>query len=132
MLLKQVSIFTENKVGYISNIVNLLGNAGINIRSLQIADSSDFGILRLIVDDYQKALDLAYKEGYTARVTDVVGIIVPDKPNGLSEVLQILANNDIDIDYMYVFVGKSNAGAQAILKTQDIQKTEQVLLNNCL
>ncbi|MGM9970480.1 MAG: ACT domain-containing protein [Anaeroplasma sp.] len=132
MLFKQVSIFTENKVGYISNIVNLLGNAGINIRSLQIADSSDFGILRLIVDDHIKALDIVYKAGYTARLTDVVGVIVPDKPNGLSEVLQILANNNIDIDYMYVFVGKSNAGAQAILKTADIEKTEQVLLNNCL
>ena len=130
MIVKQLSIFVENKSGAIAHVTNLLGSNGINIRSLQIADSADFGILRLIVDDGNKALDLVKKEGYTAKLTDVISVVVPDKPNGLSDLLKILSDNNIEIDYLYVFLGKNNLGAQAILKSANINEVEAILLNN--
>ena len=130
MVVKQLSVFIENKAGAVANIANLLGSNNINIRSLQIADSTDFGILRLIVDDGVKALDLVKKEGYTAKLTDVISVVVPDKPNGLNELLQLLSDNSIEIDYLYVFIGKNNLGAEAILKTSNIEKVEAILLNN--
>jgi hypothetical protein len=130
MVVKQLSVFIENKAGAVANIAKLLGSNNINIRSLQIADSTDFGILRLIVDDGAKALDLVKNEGYTAKLTDVISVVVPDKPNGLNELLQLLADNNIEIDYLYVFIGKNNLGAEAILKTSNIEKVEAILLNN--
>ncbi len=130
MIVKQLSIFVENKAGAIAHITELLGSNNINIRSLQIADSADFGILRLIVDDGNKALDLVKKEGYTAKLTDVISVVVPDKPNGLSDLLKILSDNNIEIDYLYVFLGKNNLGAQAILKSANINEVEAILLNN--
>lgn len=130
MVVKQLSIFVENKAGAIAHITNLLGRNNINIRSLQIADSADFGILRLIVDDVNKAIDLVKNEGYTAKLTDVISVVVPDKPNGLNDLLKILSDNNIEMDYLYVFIGKNNLGAQAILKTPNIEKVETLLLNN--
>ncbi len=130
MVVKQLSIFVENKAGAIAHITNLLGKNNINIRSLQIADSADFGILRLIVDDVNKALELVKAENYTAKLTDVISVVVPDKPNGLNELLRILTENNIEIDYLYVFLGKNNLGAQAILKSPNIEEVETLLLNN--
>ena len=129
MIVKQLSIFIENKPGAVAYITKLLGSNNINIRSLQIADSADFGILRLIVDDGVKALDLVKKEGYTAKLTDVIIVVVPDKPNGLNELLELLTENNIEIDYLYVFIGKNNLGAEAILKSSNINEVEALLLN---
>ncbi len=130
MIVKQLSIFIENKPGAVAYITKLLGSNNINIRSLQIADSTDFGILRLIVDDGVKALDLVKNEGYTAKLTDVISVVVPDKPNGLNELLELLTDNNIEIDYLYVFIGKNNLGAEAILKSANISEVEALLLNN--
>ena len=130
MIVKQLSIFIENKPGSVQYITNLLGSNNINIRSLQIADSTDFGILRLIVDNGPKALELVKNEGYTAKLTDVISVVVPDKPNGLNELLKILTDNNVEIDYLYVFIGKNNLGAEAILKTSNIEEVEALLLNN--
>lgn len=130
MVVKQLSIFLENKAGAIAHITNLLGRNNINIRSLQIADSTDFGILRLIVDNGTKALELVKENGYTAKLTDVISVVVPDKPNGLNDLLKILTDNNVEISYLYVFIGKNNLGAEAILKTPDIEAVEALLLNN--
>ena len=130
MIVKQLSIFIENKAGSVGYITNLLGSNNINIRSLQIADSTDFGILRLIVDNGSKALELVKNEGYTAKLTDVISVVVPDKPNGLNDLLKILTDNNVEISYLYVFIGKNNLGAEAILKTPDIESVEALLLNN--
>ena len=129
MIVKQLSIFIENKPGSVQYITNLLGSNNINIRALQIADSTDFGILRLFVDDGVKALELVKNEGYTAKLTDVISVVVPDKPNGLTELLNLLSENDIEITYLYVFIGKNNLGAEAILKAADNNKVEALLLN---
>ena len=130
MIVKQLSIFVENKAGAIAHITELLGSNNINIRSLQIADSTDFGILRLIVDNGTKALELVKENGYTAKLTDVISVVVPDKPNGLNDLLKILTDNNVEISYLYVFIGKNNLGAEAILKTPDIEAVEALLLNN--
>ncbi len=130
MIVKQLSIFIENKAGSVGYITNLLGSNNINIRSLQIADSTDFGILRLIVDNGQKALELVKMEGYTAKLTDVISVVVPDKPNGLNDLLKLLSDNNVELDYLYVFIGKNNLGAEAILKTSKIDEVEALLLNN--
>ena len=130
MIVKQLSIFIENKAGSVGYITNLLGSNNINIRSLQIADSTDFGILRLIVDNGSKALELVKNEGYTAKLNDVISVVVPDKPNGLNDLLKILTDNNVEISYLYVFIGKNNLGAEAILKTPDIESVEALLLNN--
>ncbi|MBR6289547.1 MAG: hypothetical protein IKR19_09445 [Acholeplasmatales bacterium] len=130
MIVKQLSIFIENKAGSVGYITNLLGSNSINIRSLQIADSTDFGILRLIVDNGTKALELVKENGYTAKLTDVISVVVPDKPNGLNDLLKILTDNNVEISYLYVFIGKNNLGAEAILKTPDIEAVEALLLNN--
>ena len=128
MIVKQLSIFLENKAGAIADITKLLGSNNINIRSLQIADSADFGILRLIVDDGVKALELVKNEGYTAKLTDVINAVVPDKPNGLNELLNILTENNIEIEYLYVFIGNTNFGAEAILKAPNIKDVDELLL----
>ena len=130
MIVKQLSVFIENKAGAVKDIANLLGNNNINMRSLQIADSKDFGILRLIVYDSAKALELVKNAGYTAKLTDVISVVVPDKPNGLNDLLKLLADSNIEIDYLYVFIGKNNLGAEAILKTADLASVETLLLNN--
>ena len=130
MVVKQLSIFIENKSGAVGYIANLLGTNNINIRSLQIADSTDYGILRLIVDDSAKALDLVKKEGFTAKLTEVISVVVPDRPNGLNDLLRILTDNNVEINYLYVFIGKNNLGAEAILKTADVAQVESLLLNN--
>ena len=129
MIVKQLSIFIENKSGAVSYITDLLGKNNINILSLQIADSADFGILRLTVDDAIKALEIVRNEGYTSKLTDVVSVVVPNKPNGLNELLKILADNKIEIDYLYVYIGKNNQDAEAILKTPNIKEVEDLLLN---
>ena len=130
MVVKQLSIFVENKAGAVSFITNLLGSNNINIRSLQIADSTDYGILRLIVDDPNKSLELVKNAGYTAKLTEVISVVVPDKPNGLNDLLKILTDNNVEINYLYVFIGKNNLGAEAILKTNDLNQVETLLLNN--
>jgi hypothetical protein len=130
MIVKQLSVFIENKAGAVKDIANLLGKNNINMRSLQIADSKDFGILRLIVDDSAKALELVKGANYTAKLTDVISVVVPDKPNGLNDLLKLLADNNIEIDYLYVFMGKNNLGAEAILKTGNLAEVETLLLNN--
>lgn len=130
MVVKQLSVFIENKSGAVNHITKLLGSNDINIRSLQIADSTDYGILRLIVDDPTKSLDLVKKEGYTAKLTEVISVVVPDKPNGLNDLLKILSDNDVEINYLYVFIGKNNLGAEAILKTANLSEVETLLLNN--
>ena len=130
MIVKQLSIFIENKAGSVGYITNLLGSNNINIRSLQIADSTDFGILRLIVDNGAKALELVKNEGDTAKLTDVISVVVPDKPNGLNDLLKIFTENNVEINYLYVFIGKNNLGAEAILKTSNLEEVEALLLNN--
>ncbi len=105
-MVKQVSIFLENRAGRLYEVSRLLAKNSLNIRALSIADTSDFGILRLIINDPDRAIDILKKENYTVSATDVLAIEVDDRPGGLAKILGIFDENHINIEYMYAFLGK--------------------------
>lgn len=98
---EQLSIFLENRSGQLSQLVQLLGDNGINIRALSLADTSDFGILRLIVSDPANAAELLKDAGFTLGKSSVIAVELPDKPGSLGKLLQILSQNELNIEYMY-------------------------------
>lgn len=127
MLVKQISVFLENKSGRLYEVTKILGSEGINISALSIADTTDFGILRLIVSDPEKAEKSLKDNGLAVSCTDVIAIAVSDKPGGLASVLEVLQNESIGIEYMYAFVGKAADEALVILRVEEPQKAVDVL-----
>lgn len=123
MFIKQISIFVENKFGRIAKIVNLLSENKINISALSIADTTDFGILRLIVDKPDEAVDVLKESGVAAKCTDVIAVAIDDRPGGLSKVMDTLTNAEITIEYMYAFVGKKADKALMVVRTDDMPKS---------
>lgn len=119
MTIKQLSVFAENRSGGLLDVIHTLGNAGIDIRALNVADTQNFGILRLIVDDIHKAKELLTDSGVICTVTDVIGVKVPDTPGGLSGVLSLLADHAINVDYLYAFVSVSGSSAYLVLRVED-------------
>jgi hypothetical protein len=103
MKIQQISLFAENKPGHISAPARLLATEGINIRALYLADTQEYGILRLIVADWQRAAGLLEAHGFIAKVTEVLAVEVPDRPGGLADVLEALQGSGINIEYMYAF-----------------------------
>lgn len=130
MTIKQVSVFAENRSGGILDVIQALGKAGIDIRALSVADTQGFGILRLIVDDVEKAKAVLTENGTIFSVTDVVGVKVPDCPGGLSKVLSLMADHQINVDYLYAFVSVSGSSAYVVLRIQDNAQAIQVLTEN--
>jgi len=126
MLIKQLSIFVENKSGRLARITKLLGEKEINILALSIADTTDFGILRIIVTDADRAEEILKESGLTIKATEVIGISVEHTPGGLSRVLSVLSDNQLDIEYMYAFVGNSKQDAMVIIKVTDNQRALSV------
>jgi hypothetical protein len=116
MKVEQISIFIENKSGRLAEITRILGDAGINIRALSLADTSDFGILRLIVNDVETAKSVLKEKGFTVSKTEVVAVEVPDRPGGLSLLLQTLDTNQINVEYMYAFVERCGGNAVIIFR----------------
>lgn len=114
MKVKQISIFIENKSGRLAEVARILGEKGINIRALSLADTSDFGILRLLVDNTDLALETLKEGGFTVNKTEVVAVEVPDQPGGLCGILQVLDKAKINVEYMYAFVER-NAGNAVII-----------------
>lgn len=130
MKVEQISIFIENKSGRLAEITRILGEAGVNIRALSLADTSDFGILRLIVNEAEKA-KLALKEkGFTVNKTEVVAVEVPDQPGGLSAILQVLDRERINVEYMYAFVERCGCNAVIIFRFDEIDKAVSALASN--
>lgn len=113
---KQVSVFLENKAGRLADVCDLLGQSGINVRALCIADTSDFGILRLIVNDPGRAVDLLRGDGHSVGETDVLAIQIDDKPGGLAHVLNVLRPHSINVEYMYAFVTPLEGQAVVIFR----------------
>ncbi|MDD3766017.1 MAG: ACT domain-containing protein [Eubacteriales bacterium] len=130
MLIKQISIFVQNKSGRLAEITRLLGEKGVNILALSIADTTDFGILRLIVSNPDAAEQAISEYGLTAKVTEVIGVAVPHVPGGLASALAILNDKGISIEYMYAFVTKSEGDAMVILKVDDNFTAMKVLSEN--
>lgn len=131
MLLKQVSIFLENKSGRLAEVSRILGKNNIDISALSIADTTEFGILRLIVNNPDVAVEVLNEHGFTVRTTDVIAICVDDKPGGISKALDCLEKNDVGIEYMYAFIGNAgNDKALVIIRVEDIEHALEVLNKN--
>ena len=130
MFLKQLSIFVENKPGRLEAIIDTLGKNNINIRALSIADTTDFGILRLIVDDVDRAKSVLEETGVISKRTDVVAVFLDDRSGGLAKVLSVLTAGGLNIEYMYAFLTKTEGKALMVLKADDEQKALDVLEAN--
>jgi hypothetical protein len=129
-MIKQISVFLENKSGRLIRIAQILGEAKINIRGLSIADTSDFGILRLIVDQPEKAFKALKDNDIMATLTDVIAIEVPDRPGGLAEVLVHLNKAGINIEYIYSLIDKPTQNAMIMLRVEQIDRALEVLESN--
>ncbi len=127
MKVKQISVFLENKSGRLKEVTNILATNEIDIRALSLADTRDFGILRLIVNDYEKAHGLLDEAGFTVQETDVVAAEVPDRPGGLAEILKILSAKSISVEYMYAFVERRGEKAIMIFRFEDVDKAIEAL-----
>lgn len=130
MKVEQISIFIENKSGRLAEVSRVLGDSGINIRALSLADTSDFGILRLIVDQTDKAKTVLKEHGFTVNKTEVVAVEVPDRPKGLCGILEILDANKINVEYMYAYVERSNSNAIIIFRFDQVEAAIKVLTEN--
>lgn len=124
--IKQISIFLENKSGRLSKVTQTLEDAHVNIHALSLADTSDFGILRLIVSDTTKARETLQFAGFTAGLTDVLAIKMPHAPGGLNSVLQLFSAGGVNIEYMYAFAHKDN-DAVLVLRCQNDDEAIQIL-----
>jgi hypothetical protein len=130
MKIKQVSIFLENRAGRILDITDTLGKNKINIRALSLADTSDFGILRIIVDDAARALAVLKEKGFIVKESWVVAVEVPDRPGGLSSVLRILGGKGVNVEYMYAFFEKPRDKALLIFRFEDPDEAVRILQKN--
>ncbi len=130
MLVKQISVFVENTSGRLEKVTRILAEHNINIRALSIADTTDFGILRLIVQDSDRAEQVLKENGITVKATDVIVIAISDKPGGLMSALHVLAENNISVEYMYTFVGGDADVVYDILRTENVQKAADLLIEN--
>lgn len=128
MKVEQISVFIENKSGRLAEIARILGEAGINIRALSLADTSDFGILRLIVNDRETAKQVLKEKGFTVSKTEVVAIEVPDRPGGLSAILQFLDRENINVEYMYAFVERCGENAVIIFRFDETERAIKALV----
>ena len=129
---QQISIFLENKAGRLADVTEILAKAGVNIRALALADTSDFGVLRLIVDDNQKAESALKQGGFTVSKTDVVAVEVDDRPGGLHHILDLLQNAGINVEYMYAFVQHSGTNAVMIFRFDRPDEALKVLTGDGL
>lgn len=127
MAIKQISTFVENKTGSLVECTKVLTEAGIDMRAMSIADTRDFGILRMIVSDTYGAACALKEANFVVSTTDVVGAIINDEPGGLAKLIAELAESEISIKYMYAFVGKSNAHAYVVIRVDDTKACEKIL-----
>lgn len=122
MYVKQISVFLENTPGQLAAFTRLIGEENIDLISLSIADTASFGILRGIVADWERAMKIIIGAGYTARLNDVLTIQVPDRPGSLAYVLRLLAEGDVQIEYLYSFLRDGGREAYIILRTEKLEK----------
>ena len=130
MLIKQLSIFLENKKGRFTEVAELLGRAGINMSAFTVSESSDFGILRLIVSDTEAAIALLREEHYAVSITDVVCLRCPNKPNSLAKAMRIITEAGVFVEYMYAF-SEGNV-ANVIIRPDNTERCVEILSENKL
>ncbi len=130
MRVEQIAVFLENKSGRLAEITRILAENNINIRALSVADTADFGILRLIVDKVDRAKEVLRAGGFTVGKTNVVAVEVPDRSGGLAGVLKTVTAAGLNVEYMYAFVNKSGANAVLIFRFDEMDKAIEVLQQN--
>lgn len=130
MAIDQISVFVENRPGRLVEITNVLGDANVDMRAMSIADTTDFGILRLIVDKPEAALSALREAEYVSSVTQVVAVRIEDKPGSLSAVLKKLAEGNVSIEYLYAFITRKTDAAYVVFRLDDNELGEQLLLEN--
>ena len=116
---RQISVFMDNKPGQLSGVMEIIKESGINVRALSLADTKDFGILRIIVHDTEKAVDALKDAGYAVTVNGIVAITIPDSPGQLSRVLEILGKDNVNLEYLYAFTGASDRAVSFVLRVND-------------
>ena len=127
MQIQQLSIFVENKSGRLAEITEALANANVDIRALSIADTSNFGILRLIVDKPEQAVAILKEKHLTVLLTNVIAVGINDQPGEFAKAMRVLANNNIGVEYMYAFISRAKGKAYVIIRAEQDQKALEVL-----
>ena len=130
MAIKQLSIFVENREGTLVTVTDTIAKAGVDIRAMSVADTNDFGIFRLIVTDIAKAKQALDDANAFVSITEVVAVALEDKPGSLAKVVKILADNNINIEYMYAFITVSKQFAYVVLRVENNDATEKILSEN--
>ena len=130
MTIPQISVFLENKAGQLADITSILSDNQINMRAINIAETADYGVLRLIVDDASKASSILLEQGFILTMTPVVGVAVPDTPGGLSKVLGVISSAEIDVEYMYSVFGQRDGQACMIFRVADSDALTKLLEAN--
>jgi hypothetical protein len=130
MLIKQISVFVENKQGRLHMLTEVLAKEGIDLKAMTIADTTDFGIMRCIVQEPEKTLKVIRDNNFTATITEVIAAEVPDVPGGLSKVLKILSENGISVEYLYSFVRMHKNNALIIFRVEDPAHAVEILKAN--
>ena len=129
MAIKQLTVFVENKQGTVVSITDTLSKYNINLRALSIAETQDFGILRLIVNDEATAEKILKEEGYLIKITEVVGVTISDEAGKLSEALKVLDDNKINMEYLYAFMSRTEKHAYVVIRVEDNDAAENALKN---
>lgn len=127
MPLKQISVFLENKSGRLYELAKVLGDNQINMIALTVAETGDYGVVRIIADKVDMAVQVLKDNGFTVSETDVIGVVVPDRPGGLATVLEVLKGSDLNIEYLYCFAGPTKDTAVDIMRIEDIERAEDIL-----
>lgn len=127
MKVRQLSVFLENAPGRMAAVTRALADSGLNLRAFCVADTENYGILRVIVDDPEGARDALKEAGFTARLTDVIAVEVPDHPGGLADVLEKLDRAGVNIEYLYAFCEKCRDNALVIFRVEDIDAAVKTL-----
>lgn len=130
MTIPQISVFLENKAGQLADITGILSDNQVNMRAINIAETADYGVLRLIVDDASKASSILLEQGFILTMTPVVGVAVPDTPGGLSKVLGVISRAEIDVEYMYSVFGQRDGQACMIFRVADSDALTKLLETN--
>jgi len=124
---RQISVFLENKPGQLAAVMKLIKDSGINVRALSLADTRDFGILRMIVNDTDRTLSMLKSSGYVATANEIIAVSVPDKPGQLSRIVDILAAGNVNIEYLYAFTGKSDRSVSFVIRVDDSDQASATL-----
>lgn len=127
MKVEQIAIFLENRSGRLAEISSTLASKGINIRAMSLADTADFGILRLIVNDTDKAVKILKESNFTVSIAEVVVVEVPDKPGGLARVLEIIQDAELNVEYIYAFSQKRGESGLIIFRFDESDKAIEIL-----